>query len=182
MPQQTTTGTFGTCVEFRKDQSEPNYLEDGDEGAPVLCHLFSTDTTAMVLNASNGLKLVTWSTPQWGSGTPTTTPTNYGTDISLANYGTTFSPSNTSPGATLTAGAVYSVSWYQPLETTDYGTGLRRYQKDDYVMAWSIETQGTTTSTFKATVARNGIVTLAGAEGLLKSMVGLGASILLLTY
>ena len=81
----------------------------------------------MVLNVDTGLKLVTWSTPQWGSGTPTTTPTAYGTNISTGNYGTTFDPSNSNTATTLTALQAMKVSWYQPLETTDYGTGLRRY-------------------------------------------------------
>ena len=80
----------------------------------------------------------------------------------------------------LNAATVKEVTWWQPKETSDYESALRRYSKGDRVKAYNLSLQDS--ATVAATVVTNtmftahSVVILVGASALTTGAIAFGAA------
>jgi hypothetical protein len=128
----------GSCVEYLDETSVAMASTDTVEGAPVICHFIKFSATSLTTDSTEAQYLLIWSHAQWGLGTnPQTTFVSPGTAVAVSTYGVTFTPVNGS-GNLISTSSSQVTFWYQPIQSSDYASGLRRYSKSDIVKAWNI--------------------------------------------
>jgi hypothetical protein len=159
-------GWAGVCLVYYSSE----YVQDATNGAVCFVAGVTSSTGSGPRDFAGGYLLevtnTNWKPPAKSAAVTLTTGA-----LSGGKYGITKSPT----GATTrmyTQGYYASAEWYQPKYASSY-TGIARYGKDDYVGAYCMQGQGST-SYFSAPA---GSAKLTGAVSLAASALALGTAI-----
>ena len=178
----TAANSKNVCVQYLDSAGAAMPLTDTAQGAPHIC-LQAVSAAAVSNQTSIAVKTMTHA--QLGcnaAATPACTGyQNSGTALPTGTAEVWDSDGTGVQNGALAAAKARHVTWWQPKETSDYNSALRRYSKDDKVKGHNLNLQAaaglaTTVVTF-AMFTSGAAVTLAGASTLAAG-VALGAAAL----